>query len=96
MAITVNSVAAQARQLRGLLDMVNFLATHHAVPIPTTITVEVHAPSDLDGFEKVARAAHHLGVTALSTPNGTQRASRKFGPVTYAVVYHPIHPAVTP
>lgn len=82
--------------LSGLRQLLDHLDAHPSLPVPTTVTVDVHAENDLAGFEAVARAAHQLCVTPVSTPNGTQRAAKKFGPVTYAVVYHPIHAAVTP
>jgi len=88
----MSPASARARQLRGWLDLVNFMATHEQqVPIPTTITYDVRAETDMDGFEQVARIAHRMGVTPVTTPNGTHRAEKKFGPVTYAVVYHPMH-----
>lgn len=78
--------------LAGLRELLDMLAGHMGLPVPTTITVDVHADNDLDGFELVARAAHHLDVAVLSSPSGVQRAARDFGPVTYAVVYIPQHP----
>lgn len=83
-------------ELHGLRHLQAYLEAHPRLPVPTTITIDVHARTDADGFEAVARAAYHLGVNPVSTPNGTQRAARKFGPVTYAVVYHPINVAATP
>lgn len=78
--------------LSGLRQLCDALAMHMALPIPKTITVDVHAENDLDGFEAVARAAYFLDATVLTAPNGTQRAARDFGSVTYAVVYVPQHP----
>ena len=83
---------SRARALRGLRDMVAFLDAHPGVPVPTAITIEPHAANDLDGFERLARIAHHMGVTTTATPIGTQRATRTFGPVTFAAVYHPAVP----
>ncbi len=88
MAGTISRVG----RLAGLRRLLDELDAHPTLPVPSTVTVEVRAGNDLDGFEAVARAAHLLGVTALSSPNGTYRASRDFGRVTYAVVYHPLHP----
>ena len=95
MSITRQPAPTRARHLGGLRQLLEHLDAHPQLPIPTTITVEVHTSNDLDGFEEVARAAHRLGVRVQSAPNGTQRASRDFGPVTYAVVYHPTLPGVS-
>lgn len=78
--------------LAGLQELLIELAAHTNLPVPKVITVDVHAENDLIGFEVVGRASAHLGVTVHTAPNGTQRAVRQFGPVTYAVVYTPQHP----
>lgn len=78
--------------LNGLRDLVAFLDAHPHVPVPTQITVEPHAARDADGFEQIARIARHLRVAAVAAPNGTRRAARTFGPVTFAALYHPAVP----
>ena len=84
----------RAAKLAGLRQLLDHLDANVPLPIPTTITIDVHAQNDLDGFEQVARAAARLGVTVASTPNGTQRAAKRFGPVEYAVMYHPVNAQV--
>lgn len=79
----------RVQALNGLRDLVAFLDAHPAIPVPTQITVEPHAATDLDGFEQLARIAHHMLARTVTTPNGTQRVSRRFGPVTLAAVYYP-------
>lgn len=82
----------RAAKLTGLRQLVGQLGVDCALPVPTTVTVEVLAQNDLEGFEAVSRAAHHLGVTATTAANGTQRAAKRFdGGVTLAYVYHPMH-----
>ncbi|HEV2342997.1 MAG TPA: hypothetical protein VGS97_02785 [Actinocrinis sp.] len=82
----------RAARLAGLRQLLGHLDAHPALPLPAVVTVEVHAATDLDGFEQVARAAHQLGVSVTTALNGTQRAAKRFGPATFAVVYHPQHP----
>jgi hypothetical protein len=91
MAGTIRRVGA----LAGLRKMLDELDAHPTLPVPSTVTVNVHADNDLDGFERVTRAAHVMGVPAVTTAKGTQRAEKKFGTVTYAVEYYPVNAAVT-
>lgn len=88
----VRAQASRTAALNGLRDMIAFLDAHPQVPVPTAITIEPYAANDTDGFEQLARIAHHMGVTTRATPNGTQRAVRKFGPVAFAAAYHPVVP----
>lgn len=79
----------RSARLAGLRQLLDYLDANIPLPVPTSITIDVHAQSDLDGFEQVAHAAARLDATVATTPNGTRRAARQFGPVTYAVMYHP-------
>jgi hypothetical protein len=90
--MTPNPIPADPRTkaLNGLRDLVAFLDAHPHIPVPTAITIEPRAAHDTDGFEQLARIAHHMGARPISTPNGTQRVSRAFGPVTFSAVYHPV------
>jgi flagellar motor component MotA len=82
-------------RLRGLRQLLDFLDAHPRLPVPAAVTGTVHADNDLDGFELVARAAHVMGVAPITTVLGVQRAEQKFGPITYAIEYHPQRAAVT-
>lgn len=76
-------------KLAGLRQLLDHLDAHPLLPVPTTVTIDVHVERDADGFEEIARIAARLGVAPVSTPFGTARAACKFGPVTLAYVYHP-------
>jgi hypothetical protein len=81
--------------LSGLRKLLDFLDAHPTLPVFSTVTVTIGADDDLDGFEKVTRAAHVMGVTAVTTAQGTHRAVKQFGSLSYVVEYHPEHTAVT-
>lgn len=80
---------SRTRALNGLRDLIAFLDAHPQIPAPTAITIEPHASNDLAAAEQLARIAHHMGVSVRSTPNGTQLAEKRFGPVTFAAMHHP-------
>jgi hypothetical protein len=80
----------RAEALQGWREVIAYLEAHPELPVPRQITYALHSPSDLDGFERLAQIAHHLGAKASAAPNGTQRAAKAFGPATFAVVYVPL------
>jgi hypothetical protein len=81
--------STRAAKLAGLRRMLDELDANPLLPVPTAVTYDVAAESDLDGFEAVSRIAHRLDVPLASSLMGTQRAAKQFGPVTLAYVYHP-------
>lgn len=81
--------STRAAKLAGLRRMLDELDAHPMLPVPTAVTYDVVAENDLAGFEAVSRIAHRLDVPLASALNGTQRATRQFGPVRLTYVYHP-------
>jgi hypothetical protein len=79
----------RSEKLRGLRQLLDFLDMHPRLPVPTVITMTIAAENDLEGFEAMARLAHRTGHRVETAMDGTQRLDLRFGPTTYAIVYHP-------
>lgn len=82
--------------LTGLRDLIDYLTTHPAVPMPWQIAVTVYpsiGESDAAGRADVDRIAELLGVQPYETDTGHGHyiAERSWGPVSYRAVAIPDH-----